>query len=39
MVEVIDLTTGQRVDTDRYTIGIQSIPTPGVHGLCDYWRP
>jgi hypothetical protein len=39
VVEVIGLRTGlQRVDTDRFTPGIQSIPAPNVRTVMDYFR-
>ena len=37
-IDVISLGTLDRVDTDAYQRGVQSIPVPGVTGLADYWR-
>jgi hypothetical protein len=38
-IDVIELRSMQRVDTNRYSPGTQSIPASGVTGLADYWRP
>ena len=37
-IDVLDLASGARVDTNPYRSGVQSIPTPGVRGLMDYFR-
>ena len=39
VIDVIDIDAGnQRVDTDRYLPGTQSIPAPGAITVMDYWR-
>jgi hypothetical protein len=38
VVDVVDLATLQRHDTDAWQFGVQSIQAPGVFGLADYWR-
>jgi hypothetical protein len=38
VVDVIDLETSTRVDTDAVTAGTQSIPAPGAAVLMDYFR-
>ena len=39
VVDVLSVGNGfQRVDTDAYSPGVQSLPAPGVSGLMDYWR-
>ena len=37
VVDVIDRDF-QRIDTDPFAAGVQSIPAPGVNGLMDYFR-
>lgn len=38
LVDVLDLATGQRVDTDAFHSGLQSIPAPGVWRAMSYIR-
>ncbi len=39
VVDVINLNSGlQRIDTNPFQPGVQSIPAPGVTGLMDYFR-
>jgi len=38
VLDVIELATGQRLDTDPYQPGTQSVPVPGVTGLAHYFR-
>ena len=38
VIDVIDLATKRRVDTNRFVPGVQSIPALGVTALADYWR-
>jgi len=38
VIDVIDLTTLQRVDTNPYRPGVQSIPAAGALGVMDYFR-
>lgn len=38
LVDVIELATGQRVDTDPFHPGLQSIPASGVWRAMDYFR-
>lgn len=37
-VDVIDLATGQRIDTDVFQPGVQSISAPGARLVMDYFR-
>lgn len=37
-VDVIDLATGLRLDTNVFQDGVQSIPTPGARLVMDYFR-
>lgn len=37
-VDVINVQTGVRFDTDAYTAGVQSVQVPSVSGVIDYWR-
>ena len=37
-VDVINIQTGVRFDTDAYTPGVQSVQVPSVSGVIDYWR-
>jgi hypothetical protein len=37
-VDVLDLRTGERVDTDPFLAGVQSIPAPGARVVMDYFR-
>jgi YVTN family beta-propeller protein len=39
VIDVIDLATKRRIDTNRFVPGVQSIPAPGATALADYWRP
>ena len=38
VVDVIELGSLLRRDTNAWQPGVQSIPAAGVTGLCDYWR-
>jgi hypothetical protein len=38
VVDVIDLRTGERVDTNPFRDGVQSIPAPGARRVMDYFR-
>ena len=38
VVDVIDLSTFQRVDTDVFQLGVQSVPARGARVLMDYFR-
>jgi hypothetical protein len=38
VVDVIDINTGARVDTNPFLDGTQSIPASGVTMVMDYWR-
>jgi hypothetical protein len=38
VIDVIDLATRRRIDTNRFVPGVQSIPAMGVTALADYWR-
>lgn len=38
VVDVLALATGQRVDTDAFQPGLQSIPAPGVWHVMSYFR-
>jgi hypothetical protein len=38
VVDVVDLTTLQRADTDPFQPGVQSIPARGARVLMDYFR-
>ena len=37
-VDVINIQTGVRFDTDAYTPGVQSVQVPSVNAVIDYWR-
>ena len=37
-IDVIDLVTGMRTDTNSYKPGVQSIPAEGAHLVMDYFR-
>lgn len=37
-IDVIDLATGLRVDTNAFQPGVQSIPAPGASQVMDYFR-
>ena len=36
-IDVIDIATGQRIDTNPFAIGIQSVPVAGALGVVDYF--
>lgn len=40
VIDVIDVSSPgyRRFDTNKYLPSVQSIQTPGITGLCDYWR-
>jgi hypothetical protein len=38
VIDVIDYAIGQRIDTNPYVSGTQSIPAPNVNILADYFR-
>lgn len=37
-IDVIDLATAQRIDTNPFAIGTQSVPASGALGVVDYFR-
>lgn len=37
-IDVVDFAVGQRIDTNPFVAGVQSIPAPNVNFLADYFR-